>query len=161
MRASLRTTFIPLILLMGVLVQGCGEKIPVSSIPPPSDSTLSIVSHESSGKSWPNSPVTADVSWRFISYVAKSSGVDVTGAWSVSWTNPSTSRYEASIGRLVFEDKEGFQLGEFNPILDVDKTTIEPSETRQRKGNFTVSLSSLSVANSVTRMGVWASFTEK
>lgn len=119
--------------------------------------SLNTTSHEHLGVSWSNSPITADVRWRFISSEERQSGIYTTGAWDITLRNPSSLPYVVNLTRLVFEDASGFQIAEYDPVSGIDTVTLRAGETRQRQGNFYFSVATVEVANTVTRMGVWAS----
>lgn len=138
-----------------ILVLSCGAKQPTGTT---DSDILNTLPHSASGTSWDNSPISGDTEWRFVSHKNLSGDIEVTGAWSLTLKNPSSTDYQVTIGRLVFEDTQGFQIAEYAPILGVETVTVEAGKDNLRKGNFTITLASISLANSITRMGVWASF---
>lgn len=119
--------------------------------------SLNTTSHEHLDVSWSDTPITADVRWRFISSEERQSGIYITGAWDITLRNPSSLPYVVTLTRLVFEDASGFQIAEYAPVSRIDTVTLSAGETRQRQGNFYFSVATVEVANTVTRMGVWAS----
>ena len=119
--------------------------------------SLNTTSHERLGISWQGSPITADTRWRFISSEETQSGVFITGAWDITLRNPSSLPYVVTITRLAFEDASGFQIAEYAPVSGIETVTLSSGESNLRQGNFYISVATVEVANTVTKMNVWAS----
>lgn len=84
-------------------------------------------------------------------------GLKVTGGYTILLTNETTADLEAEVSRLVFEDTSGIQIAEH---FISDRFPLEAGKALTRQGNFEIEVASIKVANSVTHMTVWASFTE-
>jgi hypothetical protein len=99
------------------------------------------------------------VHWRLISVDA----VDGTrGAYSIDWVNNSDVTLTASF-TLRFYDAGGFQLDRWpwacGGLLSCPERTLAPGASGHDTGNFYLGeVTSVSTANQIARMAVWASF---
>ena len=100
-----------LILLLPILVchiLACGDK----SVD--LQASLDTSPRERTG-SWGDTPIQADIMWRFISAEPFSDRVAITGSWTITFRNTGVNQYVIHIVRLTFEDADGFQIAEHIP----------------------------------------------
>ena len=166
-RLSIRNDLI-ILLVTFALTASCGGKTnPASPIP---QLSIDTSPHENLNVVWgvvaPG--VLVDVSWRFISATTGTDGVTITGAWTLTFKNTGTTGYSISLTRLTFEDSKGFQISEYSPLFGyVDNfdllgvSLFGGVRTNVRQGNFSFTVPSMSITNSITNMSVWAIFTKK
>ena len=144
---------LPLLLLTVWL--GGSDKDSSPTAPP--EPTLSSASQSEVGLTWSdNNDITMDTKWKLLSL--SENGLEI--SWILDVTNKSFTRsYDVSIGRLVFEDEEGFQLAERKFSFGVEDFSIGPNTSRTRQGVVTVDIYDIDIANSISKMGVWVGFT--
>ena len=121
-----------------------------------SDVVLNTEVRSDSG-TWPDvfgGSVSTESSWRFLETVEG----EVQGGYTVKWTNNAQSNITVNVARLVFEDANGIQIAE--ELLFGEQFPLDSGQTRERTGNFSFFVS-VSAANQVTRMSIWASFSER
>ena len=136
-----------------IYLVSCGES-PINSRSP----DLNTRSHSRHGLTYGDSPIEVDTRWRFVSSKNTIAGVEVTGAWEITLRNPSSSDWNFWISRFSFLDAQGFQIVEYSSNDDwIETLMIEAGETDTWYGNFTISLKSIDLANTITNMSVWAS----
>lgn len=147
-----------LILILLLTFTACSEDKPTESSAPVLDRTT----HSWTGISWNGVDyVEADTKFRML-YV-NNEGLKV--SWILEFRNTHPTRTtEVNINRLVFEDKDGFQLAEhvlsFPALGSVVKVTLPPNSNSTYKNESTVRIYDVDIANSIERMNVWASFTQ-
>lgn len=134
---------------------GCSDKDSSPTAPP--EPILSSSPHSKVDLTWPNnSDITMNSKWKLISI--SESGLEI--SWILDITNKSvTKSYDVSIDRLVFEDGDGFQLGERKFYFGVEDFSIGANATRTRQGIATLEIYNIDKANSISDMRVWAGFT--
>jgi len=121
-----------LVAVLGIYVCTCDNENPAAS-GNPSSGTLNGSAHERTGMTWSGSEIVADQEWRFLSQLVVAQGIEITGAWDVTFTNPTTKDIRVRITRLASKDKEGFQIAEYAPTLGVETVTIEGGDTNSRQ----------------------------
>jgi hypothetical protein len=113
----------------------------------PDDRGLIIGSHTEEKVFWltDDGRISADVKWRYIS-------------WNSIYRtrDESNVNYTITIAKLTFKDKDGFQIGEYDPLFtNVDRFTLNSHQTITRQGSFEVEFPSLPHANQVAEMSLW------
>ena len=142
-----------MVLVFSMLFIGCGKDCPTC----PETSELNTSPHLVSSGFWGDGEIEADDTWRFISYSESESGIIVIVSWNITLRNMSSSKYRVLIKRFTFEDKDGFQIFESYNERGFVNITLDADESRNLQGNLNLDLQSLEVANSITKMGIWAS----
>ena len=146
-------------LLVAALGVGCSDDSPTASkptldtAPHTHDNTFRI--QEWDGDNWVNSGqnVSLKTVWRFISFVEVDGGVNISGGYTITVTNPTSKIVELGIHELKFYDLVGITIAEYD--LRNDEFTIDPFGERTRTGTFNISLASLEVTELITRMGMF------
>ena len=103
--------------------------------------------------------ITPSYSWRFTERV---DGI-VHGGYTIDWTNNTNSDITVTMSRLVFEDSNGIQIAEddyLSSTFNFDEFTLDAGQSRERQGNFSFS-ATVPAANEISRMTIWAGFTER
>ena len=130
---------------------------------------LNTSSHSVTDSYWGEGEIEVDYSWRFVSYTKNDSEYSfsrdyfVDGSWIITFRNTTNSIYEVIITRIVFKDKDGFEITENNTILNIPvlKTTLDAGESATYQSTFRIDVSSLDVANSITNVDLRASITKQ
>ena len=145
----IRASFVAAIFLLS-----CNAEVDPDPAP-----VLNTEAHERSDVPWQDSPVQADHRWRFLSSTKTGQGFQIKGAWEITLRNTSEDAvWVANVSRLSFHDINGFQVADYNP--KVSRRYLAAGETLPLSGNFQFEIATIELANSITRMGVWASFRE-
>ena len=100
--------------------------------------------------------INTETSWRYLEV----DGGEIRGGYSTTWTNNTKSDISVTRGRLVFEDAIGIQIGEYKFGILEQEFDLDGGASRVRTGNFEF-FASVSAANQVTRMSIWAGFAER
>ena len=108
------------------------------------------------GAKWAETGSRASVTieWRFIRQTA----IGIDGGYAITFANPTSEDIEVDISRLKFYDADGIPIEEYI-ILFGDHFFVEAGSRNVRNGTFTILLTDMSVANEITRMGLWGSVT--
>jgi len=126
-----------------------------------SKTALDTTPHSIVNMYWSSGHISADINWRFISSEKTEGGITVTGAWNVELRNAGTISYEVAITKFTFEDEDEFQIAVYDPgKYDIIDVTLDPEESTQRQGNFTIEVASVDIANSIVFMTLWARINE-
>ena len=127
-----------------LFVLSCGEKNRTME----SDPQLNIQAHSIEEVTWNDSmDVLGSINWKLLTI----SETTLSGAYTLDFNNISSTRtYEIDINQFIFEDFDGFQVGEFNFISGVEKFVLTPNESLRRKGNFEIPITDIIVANSIS-----------
>ncbi len=122
-----------------------------------SDVILNTQIFEQSGGSWEafGGKINLDTKWRFL----EENNGEITGGFTSTWTNNTSSDITVYVSRLAFEDVNGIQIAEYN-YFGSDEFPLDAGQTRERTDNFSF-FSSVASANKIFYMGTWASFTEQ
>lgn len=141
-----------LLTLTMLVVFGCSDD------PTSPKQSLDTSVRESTGSTWAGTEgVTADKKWRNLSYDEATQRLLI--AWEFTIHNSRTSTVNVSVSRLIFEDAAGLQITERQFYLGEQDFSVAAGGSRTRDGNTTRDVPSLSIANEISRLGIWASFT--
>ena len=147
-----------LFMLLACHILACGDK----AVLDPQVISLNTTSHEQATVQWQGTTIQADVKWRFISAEESLNGqINISGAWTITFTNTGNDTYVINITRLVFEDAQGFQLAEYTRTFTIDEFTLAGSQTQARQGNFQFVVASIDMANKITKMNVYARISQR
>lgn len=143
--------YLNLILLL--TFTACSEDKPTE---PPAP-ILDTEANESLNNEWVGLDITSDEKWKLLS--VSEEGLLV--SWGLEFENSSDKAVRVRITNLIFEDKDGFELAnyEFPPSNEQDYR-INPSSSGGGQGTFVLKIYDVDTANSITRMVVWASFSQ-
>ena len=95
------------------------------------------------------------VSWRFLSYEENADGsITITGAYNLDFKN-NGDRARTVSWDLHFMDAGGFQITVYSPWSN---KTVPAFSSRGYSGNFEIEVPSVDMANSITKMEIWAAF---
>ena len=131
----------------------CSEDKPTE---PPAP-VLDTKSNESLNVTWGGvNYLKADYKWKLLSISEE--GLRV--SWVLDFTSTSDKVVQAQIGKMVFEDKDGFELAKIEFPFSEEDFTMNPSSSKIRQGTSVLKIYDVDTANSITRMAVWAGFTE-
>ena len=118
--------------------------------------------HTETGGYWEvlDGRVNTSRKWRLFSFKEVEGEIEIQGGYTITWINNTTKKVKIEATRLVFEDDNGIQVTDYYLSGAID-VTLEPGETRDRDGDFLITVGNVRVANSISRMGIYASFTEQ
>ena len=81
-------------------------------------------------------------------------------SWILNFTNSSDKVVKVEIGKLVFEDKDNFELAKIEFFFNEEDFYIDPSSSVTRQGTSVLNIYDVDTANSIANMSVWAGFGE-
>jgi len=114
-----------------------------------------------SNASWDSVAITASVRWRLLHATAGQGGVVVTGSYDMTFDNHTGRDYTVGVSKLGLENGDGVALTQVTPTGTsqwVFSRYLVAGAYTETAGNFTVTLPSVHMANSITHMNIWASF---
>jgi hypothetical protein len=127
-----------------VLLVACGEFDPMSAGPAGLNTTV----HSESNGTWPDGPTASDISWRFLELNRIS--------YQMTWTNNDPLRAVTVWYSLHFVDDAGFEIWKSNDA----STIISAASSRDTQDIISqYIIDSVDLANQISAMEVWASFT--
>ena len=133
-----------------VLLVACGEFDPMSAGPAGLNTTV----HSESNGTWtenglePTGPTASDISWRFLELNRIS--------YQMTWTNNDPSRAVTVSYSLHFVDDAGFEIWKSSSF----STIISAASSRDTQDIIIqYIIDSVDLANQISAMEVWASFT--
>ena len=134
----------------------CSEDKPTEPPEPPAP-VLDTKANEVVNVTWGGvNYLKAEYKWKLLSISEE--GLRV--SWVLDFTSSSDKLVKVEIGKLVFEDKDGFELAKIVFNFSEEDFYIDPSSSVTRQGTSVMKIYDVDTANSITRMAVWAGFTE-
>tara|TARA_Y100001978_G_scaffold58975_1_gene53139 strand:- start:510 stop:950 length:441 start_codon:yes stop_codon:yes gene_type:complete len=131
----------------------CSEDKPTE---PPAP-VLNTESNEIKNGTWASADyIVADRKWKLLSI--SEAGLRV--SWVLEFKNSSDKLVKVEIGKLVFEDKDGFELAKIVFNFSEEDFYIDPSSSVTRQGTSVLNIYDVDTANSITNMGIWAGFNQ-
>ena len=139
---------VPILLLV---FTACSEDKPTEPPVP----VLDTKANESLNNEWVGLDITSDEKWKLLS--VSEEGLLV--SWGLEFENSSDKAVRVRITNLIFEDKDGFELANYEfPPSNEQEYLIKSSARRGGQGTFVLKIYDVDIANSITKMDVWASF---
>ena len=141
-----------LFVLALVLLVGCGDSVTTPA--PPPEPVLNTTAHSERDAAWTDEIVTASaISWRFLDLQSIS--------YQLTWTNNDPSRAVTVNWSLHFVDRAGFKIFE-----SPGTSRIIPAASSRYVQDIVSTFSypdwitlDLDLANTISNMDLWASFT--